>query len=68
MHLDTRVHMRKPREPNMSIKMRFMRFCKSREVHNFLITEHDKMLAERKKRAARYEVLKHTKTGVTEYV
>ncbi len=48
----------------MSIKMRFMRFVKSREIHNFLTTEHDKMLAERKRRTTRYELLKHTKTGV----
>lgn len=43
------------------MKRIFCRFVKSREIHNFLITEHDKMLADRKKRAARFEVLKHTK-------
>ncbi|QQM18166.1 hypothetical protein PQD73_gp002 [Stenotrophomonas phage Salva] len=49
------------------MKRIFCRFVKSREIHNFLITEHDKMLADRKKRAARFEVLKHTKGKRSDY-
>ncbi|WYV98881.1 hypothetical protein [Stenotrophomonas phage CM2] len=31
-----------------NMKRIFCRFVKSREIHNFLITEHDKMLADRR--------------------